>query len=182
MSVDIRIDFEVTDDLIKLVQQASTCPYLNLFSHTDGVSFDKARLFVEKIASTKKFAKYKRMGFLKIYAQGVLVGFSLPRQICVTEYESLRLPIVRDYYRVGSIFIAQEHRGHQYAAKATMGFKQTYKRLIWACDSTNISSQKTALNAGLKLSHTLYFNQAKAWSFDPPPLNDLMGSREIYCS
>ena len=164
--ISIVIDFTVNDDLIRLIEEASTCPYCGINDSLEAWDFNQARRMLSKVVETGKFAKYKRLGILKIYKGSTLVGFSFPRAVDLKEYEKFKLSVLKDYYRTGTIYVAKAYRRQGIAKIAVSQFKQQYKHILWTCRACNTSSKATATAVGLLFRHQLYFDDAGAWHFN----------------
>lgn len=175
----IVVDFDINDALITLVQEASTCPYSGISTDQEPWEFKQAERMLKKVVSTGKFAKYQRLGILKMYKDDVLVGFSFPRQVDLREYEKFKLSVLKDYYRTGTIYVGKAYRGQGIAKAVVQEFKQHYKHVLWTCRDCNIASQATALAVGLRFSHHLYFDPEGEWSFHLP--KKLKASNHVYC-
>lgn len=177
-NLKIVIDFSINDDLINLIQEASTCPYAGIGDGTGDFDFKQAKRLLEKVVATGKFAKHTRLGILKMYRDDVLVGFSFPRQVDLREYEKFKLSVLKDYYRTGTIYVGKAYRGQGIAKAVVQEFKQHYKHVLWTCRDCNVTSQATALSVGLRFSHHLYFDAQGEWSFHHP--KKLKASNHVY--
>lgn len=176
MSIRLAIDFEITPELVKLYAASTHCPFVG---EKDGPYCEtRAGFELERIAKHKKYGSFERLGIMKIFWDDVLVGFSLPRMIAEREHNVFKLPENCTYYRVGTVYIDQEHRGKGIMAMAIKQFVSMYPNVVWTCDGKNISSQKSALRGGLKFSHLIYFKSREEWSFEP--MEDCVRVSHVY--
>lgn len=183
MRVDIVIDWNISDDLVKLVQESSTCTYANILKTHHLARTEEVVSFLNRIVRGKSYAGYRRMGIMKIMMGKKLVGYSLPREVSSIEYARFKLKLVEDFYRTGTIYVAKEHRGKGVAKSAARKFKRQYGKMIWCCCPSNEASRKTALSVGLKHSHNLYFTeQSDDPLFEMPLDGNVLSIREVYCS
>lgn len=164
-NLELVIDFEITPELVKLYAESTHCPFVG---EKDGPYCEiRAGFELEEIARSKKYANFERLGIMKIFWEGKLVGFSLPRVILEREHEIFKLPPGCTYYRVGTVYIGHEHRGKGIMMWAIKKFVSIYSNVVWTCDEKNISSQKSAVRGGLKFSHLIFFKSRTEWSFEP---------------
>lgn len=162
--ITIKIDFNFDDDFVELFHKAS----LNEFTIVnDGkLTLETARDVLVKCQETKKFQDHERLGFLKIYRNGILVGLSMPRVITKREHKVWNLPNDKTYYRMGMIFIDEQYRGQGIAKEAALLFKKDHDNILWTIDPENKSSKKVATFIGLR-HHTTLFLKGKAWKHEP---------------
>lgn len=164
-NIRLAIDFEITPELVKLYAESTHCPFVG---EKDGPYCEiRAGFELEKIARSKKYANFERLGIMKIYQGDTLVGFSLPRVILEREHAIFKLPPDCTYYRVGTVYISHEYRGQGIMFFAIKQFVSMYSNVVWTCDNKNIASQKSAVRGGLKFSHLIYFRSRDDWSFEP---------------
>lgn len=163
--IKLAIDFEITPELVKLYAESTHCPFVG---EKDGPYCEiRAKFELEKIARSKMYGKFERLGIMKIFWEDELVGFSLPREMVEREHPIFKLPEGLKYHRIGTVYVGKGHRGKGIMMHTILMFKTMYPNLVWTCDDANISSQKSAVRGGLKFSHLIYFKSREEWSFEP---------------
>ena len=162
--ITLQLDFEITPELIGIYQDATKSAFIG---YDKPLSLEEATQKMHQYASTKRYGKFERLAIMKIWKGDELVGFSLPRKIADFEYRSFKIEDTNlDWYRLGTIYIVDKHRGQGINSKVVELFKDKYLNIVWQCEQENISSSKAALNAGLQYSHHIYFKDSNLWSFD----------------
>ena len=97
------------------------------------------------------------IGWMKIYARGVLVGYAMPFEVRDSHKEWLKLDGDEAWYRLGVIYIHPDHRGKGYASQAAQLFQKMYPRMVYTPRIDNEASRLVATRAlGLMFSHLLY--------------------------
>lgn len=164
MSVRIEIDFKITADFVKVYAESLCDQFVGSVEAT--YDEDKSLSELQVIAATQKYAGHQRYGFLKIYDDDKLVGFSLPRIVQKREYENFKLIDMLTYHRLGTIYVLKTERNKGYVSKAIQLYEIHHPDLAWTCDEKNKASAATALKNGFTLTHRLYFNAKKEASFE----------------
>ena len=162
--VEIKIDFDFDDAYAERFERAGKNQYTLVGGGT--LALDDIKSLLEEGKKTKIFQDKERLGFLKIYDDGELVGLSVPRVIDKREHAAWCLPLDKTYYRMGMIFIDEPYRGKGIAKDAAYLFKDQFKNLVWTIDPSNEASKKVADYIGLTHNTTLYINGA-AWKHTP---------------
>lgn len=164
--IDIQINWDVTPELIELYSESTTDPFVG---EKDGpYGYDRAKVELEKIVDSGRYAKYDRLGIMKIFCGETLIWFSFPREVLQKEHEWFKLNEINVYYRVGTVYINPEYRGKGYMTETIALFRKEYGHVMWTCDINNRASKSVAEKAGLKMTHNLYFNAEKEWFFEEP--------------
>lgn len=165
MCVELVIDFTIPEGLSELYAESSDCQYVG--SNDGAMDAETALTNLERYATTKKYGAFERIGIMKIYKDGVLVGFSLPRDIKEKEHKVFLLPENTQWYRIGTVYIGKAYRGRGIMRDAIKKFKELYPNLLWTCNETNIGSRMSALSGGLIMSHHIYVGENKYWEHKP---------------
>lgn len=164
MSVRIEIDFKITRDFVKVYAESLCDQFVGNVNNV--YDEEKALTELQTIARTQTYAGHPRHGFLKIYVEDKLVGFSLPRIVQKREYEIFKLLDILTYHRLGTIYVLKSERNKGYVSKAIQLYEEKHPDLAWTCCETNTASAATALKNGFKLTHKLYYNAKKEASFE----------------
>lgn len=165
VKVSLVIDFEIPEELPEIYLESQSCQFVG---DKDGpVDLPGAMADLERYVRTSMFGNRPILGVMKIYYDDVLVGFSFPRVILEQEYKVFKLKGAKEYYRIGTIYIAKEYRGHGIVKETIRQFRQAYPNMLWTCNSLNTASEATALSGGLKFSHNIYVRPEKKWEFHP---------------
>lgn len=177
--ISIKIDFDISDKLVQLMADSTACQFIGNPNNLRGI--DWANKELETIVNTGEWHGFKRLGILKIFKSGELVGWSMPRIINPQEYDRLLLPHgVADIYRIGTIYISPEYRGQGISKQAMLLYMQLYPKQVWVAAETNIPSQSLAKSVGLTESGRLYIGEVKQWSHIP--FDGYVSSNIIYSS
>ena len=175
--ININIDFNTNDRLVELFAESTSCQFIGNPEGVRGLDWAKAEL--EGIVKTGEWHGFTRLGILKILSEGELIGWSMPRLITPCEYDKLLLPRgVVDIYRAGPIYVTPEHRGKGATKEVMKQYMQMYPKQVWLADPMNISSQKSAIAAGLSKKGELYFGENKRW--EHAPFDGYVTSRFVY--
>lgn len=162
--ITIKIDFNFDDDFVELFHKATLHEFTIV--ENGNLTLETARDVLIKTQRTKSFQGHERLGFLKIFKDGVLVGLSMPRVIAKREHKVWNLPNDKTYYRMGMIYIDEKYRGQGIAKKAAFEFQKDYNNILWTIDPANVASKKVAKAIGLK-HHTTLFLKGKSWRHEP---------------
>lgn len=163
--VYIEIDFDYDDDFIELFLNA--CKHKYTIVNDGKVTKKDIIQWCKEAKETEKFQNQKRLGFLKIYEGLTLVGMSVPREIRHEEHEVWNLDPMKVYYRMGMIYVDENHRGKGYAKQAAKDFKDKFENILWTIDVDNEASKKVAASIGLTHNTTLYVSASGKWSHKP---------------
>lgn len=118
---------------------------------------------LEKFKTTSQ-GTLPRLGILKIFYLGILVGFSIPRQLIEREYPAFKITDSKKWYRVGTVYISLKYRKLGIMKEVLKLFILKYKNVMWSCNAKNIASEKSALSAGMTFSHYVYLGKEGKWS------------------
>ena len=162
--IKLQMDFEIPEDLIGVYQRSST----DLFIGYDApLSMTEAKKALERYQRTKLFGGVERLCIMKIYKGETLIGFSLPRIVKESEYKGMKIESGTDWYRLGTIFIDKPYRGKGVITEVVKLFQEIYPNICWQCEIANKVSFNSAIKAGFKFSHYLWFNnEGSQWSFE----------------
>ncbi len=175
--IKIEIDFKITKRLIELFAESTACKFVGDPNNLRGE--DWAREELERVADTKMWHGFQRLGIMKIYYGDELAGWAMPRIITPAEYDKLMLPPeVSDIHRIGTIYITPEHRGKGIARTAMQLYTHMRPHQVWLADPDNFGSQHTALSSGLKRTGQIYIGEDKSWKHEP--FEGHISSRIIY--
>lgn len=175
--ITLAIDFEITDRLIELFAESTSDQFIGDPNNIRGIEWASAEL--NKVKETGMWHGFHRLGILKAYIGDELVAWSMPRIITPEEYTKLMLPCgVTDIYRMGTIYVAPEHRGKGIAKEIMMTYMDDRPKQVWLADPANIGSQKTAMACGLQPIGNIWFAEDGIWSH--LPLADYTSSRIVY--
>lgn len=161
--VKIVIDDNIPTELLPLFREAEKDEFVGNGggNMTDEEILDELKIF----KSTYK-GRMPRLGIMKIYFLGNLVGFSIPRALVEREFPAHKITDGK-WYRVGTVFITEQRRGLGIMKEALRLFITRYKNVMWSCDEKNIASEKTALSVGMIYSHTIYLGKDGKWETEP---------------
>lgn len=176
--IEIEIDWEVTEPFVKLMYEACKHPY-TLYNEGK-CTLEEIRAVLDKAADTHMFHNYKRIGFLKIYFNGDLVGLSMPREILEVEHKAWTPATDNTYYRMGMIYLDEDYRGLGIGKEASLKFKEWFNYMIWTCDPANEASKLLAKNLGLSYRNNIYYDADKNWSHNEYEIKDYVRSIEVW--
>lgn len=167
MSLSLLIDWSTPNDLAEIYAESTDCEFVG---NKDGVlTVEEATANLQRYASTKKYGNFERLGIMKIFHEGELVGFSMPRKIEAKENKIFKLEEDSTYHRIGTVYIAKAHRGKGIMTKAIKEFIKQYGNVLWVHNELNVASGKAAMAGGLKYSHSIHVAENREWTFNPNP-------------
>lgn len=161
--VEIVIDDTISKDLIDLYRESSTDEFVG--DGNDNLTDKEIREILEIYKSTT-VGRLIRLGIMKIYFLGNIVGFSIPRPMAKREYPAHKIT-GGNWFRVGTVYIKKKYRGMGIMKEALRLFIDRFKNVMWSCNSENIASEKTALSVGMKYSHSIYLGENGKWDIKP---------------
>lgn len=165
MSINLVIDFEISEGLAALYAESSTDEFIG--NKEGKLTVAEAFAKLQVYAATKTYGAFERMGFMKIYKNDVLVGFSMPREIKEREHKVFLLEEEEGWYRIGTVYIAKVFRGQGIMRDTIHEFKKIYPNLLWTCNEKNRASMHSAIAGGLVHSHNIYVGEDKYWEHQP---------------
>ena len=161
--VKIVIDDTIPKDLIPLYRESIDDEFVG----NGGMEMTDKEIKEElEIYKSTTVDRLVRLGIMKIYFLGNLVGFSIPRPMAEREYPAHKITGGK-WYRVGTVFISKKYRGLGIMKEALRLFIDRYKNVMWSCNSENIASEKTALSVGMEYSHSIYLGLNGKWDIKP---------------
>lgn len=162
--IHLSMDFNIPEKLIEIYAQSTHDRNLG---YTEPLNLVMAEKKLEQYSRTQMYASFKRLAICKIWKDGELVGYCLPRKIADSERRGFLIEDELDWYRLGTIYISPEYRGQGIVEEVVKQFRNKYPNLVWKCFFLNLASAGVAKKAGLLYSHIVYHsNDNKSWSFD----------------
>lgn len=165
MSINLVIDFEISEGLAALYAESSTDEFIG--NKEGELTVAEAFAKLQVYAATKTYGAFERIGFMKIYKDDVLVGFSMPREIKEREHKVFKLPEGVQWHRIGTVYIGKQYRKQGIMRNVIKTFLTMYPNLVWTCNEKNRASMYSAAAGGLHHSHTIYVGEDKYWEHQP---------------
>ena len=154
MEVKIKFTYQYSFELLQAYYHLLNCEYVG--RHTRPVSYQEAELKLKQLLQDR-FLDSTQMAVMEIYADGKLVGMSLPRHT-YTEQEKEVFNIDNSYYRFGKLVILPEFRSKGIAYEACRLFMKCYPKIIYQVDTKNEYSTNLVVKLGIPYSHTIVKN------------------------
>lgn len=167
MNLKLLIDWTIPEGLAEIYAESNSCVFVGKKDRV--IDLAAALVILQNCASTKEYDGFERLGIMKIYHGGVVVGFSMPRKIEAKEKIKFKLKEDDTYHRIGPVYITKAHRGKGIMSKTIQEFQNIVGEMIWTCNELNDVSAKAALSGGLKYSHHIYVTENRQYLFNPFP-------------
>ena len=165
MTVRLVIDFVIPEGLAELYAESSTCEFVG--NKEGELTVAEAYAKLQLYAATKTYGAFERVGFMKIYKDGILVGFSMPREIKEKENKVFLLEEGSQWYRIGTVFVGRKHRNNGVMRDTIIEFARIFPNVLWTCNELNIPSRNSALSGRLHFSHKVYVGEERYWEHKP---------------